>query len=44
MARRFATLEKIEHKREITREIDEPFLYRLQSGLLLALKIGRAHV
>ncbi len=38
MAKRFATLEKIEHNRKITREMDEPFLYRLQSGLLLALK------
>ena len=38
MAKRFATLEKIENNRKITREIDELFLYRLQSGLLLALK------
>lgn len=38
MAKQYACLEKIEHNRKITRELDEPFLYRLQSGLLLALK------
>lgn len=38
MAKQYASLEKIEHNRKITRELDEPFLHRLQSGLLLALK------
>lgn len=38
MAKQYASLVKIEHNRKITREQDEPFLYRLQSGLLLALK------
>ena len=38
MARRYASLEKIEHNRRITKEQDALFLHRLQSGLLLALK------
>lgn len=38
MARQYASLEQIENNRKITRETDGPFLYRLQSGLLLALK------
>lgn len=38
MARRYASLEKIEHNRQITKEQDAQFLHRLQSGLLLALK------
>lgn len=38
MARQYASLEQIEHNRKITREGDHAFLYRLQGGLLLALK------
>lgn len=38
MAKKFASLERIENDRQITRESDAPFLHRLQSGLLLALK------
>lgn len=38
MAKKYASLERIENDRQITRETDAPFLYRLQSGLLLALK------
>lgn len=38
MARQSASLDKIEYNRKITRELDELFLHRLQSGLLLALK------
>ena len=38
MARRFTSLEGIEHDHKITKESDGQFLYQLQSGLLLALK------
>ncbi len=38
MSREFASLERIENDHKITRETDAPFLHRLQSGLLLALK------
>lgn len=38
MARQYASLERIEHNHRITRETDHVFLYRLQGGLLLALK------
>ncbi|MBM6884464.1 hypothetical protein [Pseudoflavonifractor phocaeensis] len=38
MARQYASLERIDHNRRITRETDHAFLYRLQGGLLLALK------
>ena len=38
MARQYASLEWIEHNRRITRDTDHAFLYRLQGGLLLALK------
>lgn len=38
MAGRYAALERIEHNRKITRQTDGLFLYRLQGGLLLALK------
>lgn len=38
MARQYASLERIEHNHRITRETDHAFLYRLQGGLLLALK------
>ncbi|MBM6723295.1 hypothetical protein [Pseudoflavonifractor phocaeensis] len=38
MARQYASLERIEHNRKITQETDHTFLYRLQDGLLLALK------
>lgn len=38
MARQYASLERIDHNRRITRETDHSFLYRLQGGLLLALK------
>ena len=38
MAKKYASLERIENDRQITRETDGPFLHRLQSGLLLALK------
>lgn len=38
MARQYASLERIEHNHKITRETDHAFLYRLQGGLLLALK------
>lgn len=40
MEKRTATLERIEHDHPITRETDGPFLYRLQNGLLLALREG----
>lgn len=38
MARQYASLEQIKHNRKITQETDHAFLYRLQGGLLLALK------
>ena len=38
MARQYASRERIDHNRRITRETDHAFLYRLQGGLLLALK------
>lgn len=38
MAKQYASLERVEHNRRITWETDGPFLYRLQVGLLLALK------
>lgn len=38
MSREFASLERIDNDRKITRDTDERFLHRLQSGLLLALK------
>lgn len=38
MARQYASLEQIEHNHKITQETDHAFLYRLQGGLLLALK------
>lgn len=38
MSRAFASLERIENDHRITRDTEERFLHRLQSGLLLALK------
>ncbi len=38
MAKPYASLERIDNNRPITPETDYEFLYRLQSGLLLALK------
>ncbi|WP_122789048.1 hypothetical protein [Intestinibacillus sp. Marseille-P6563] len=38
MAKPYASLERIDNNRPITPETDHKFLYRLQSGLLLALK------
>lgn len=38
MSREFASLEQIDNDHKITGDTDERFLYRLQSGLLLALK------
>ena len=38
MARRFAELQRIDHDRKITKEMDAPFLYQLQNALLLALE------
>ena len=38
MSREFASLERIENDHKITRDTDESFLHRLQSGLLMALK------
>ncbi len=38
MAKQYARLNQIEHNRTVTWERDGLFLYRLQGGLLLALK------
>ncbi len=38
MAKQFASLERIENDRKITKETDYEFLHHLQTGLLLALK------
>lgn len=38
MAKRFASLARIDNNRKVTEETDGEFLYRLQSGLLMALK------
>lgn len=38
MSREFASLEQIENDHKITRDTEDRFLHRLQSGLLLALK------
>ncbi|MDR3766785.1 MAG: hypothetical protein Q3Y08_07100 [Butyricicoccus sp.] len=38
MAKQYSSLEYIDNNRKITEETDYEFLYRLQSGLLLALK------
>lgn len=38
MERHFASLERVENDRKITPQLDASFFYRLQSGLLLALK------
>lgn len=38
MAKQFASLERIDNNRKITEQTDGAFLYRLQTGLLLALK------
>ncbi len=38
MQRQYASLDRVEHNHKITRDTDFQFLYRLQGGLLLALK------
>ena len=39
MARQYASLERIDHNRRITRETDHAFLYRLQGGLLTVMRV-----
>ena len=38
MGKKFAELLQIDNDRKITKETDYPFLYQLQSALLLALR------
>lgn len=38
MSKEFASLERIDNDHKITRDTEDRFLHRLQSGLLLALK------
>ncbi len=43
MRKRYASLQRIDNDRKITKETDYEFLYHLQSALLLALR-DRGHL